>query len=94
MTYTKYIWNPNKYYTWYIPCIYHVYTWYIPRAGIYMVYTMYIHGILKFKFLVFFCILLLQTYVIGEDNVMKQSENSKKAYYSFKSRQCKFMVYT
>ena len=59
-----------------------------------MVYTMYIHGILKFKFLVFFCILLLQTYVIGEDNVMKQSENSKKAYYSFKSRQCKFMVYT
>ena len=25
---------------------------------------------------------------------MKQSENSRKAYYSFKSRQCKFMVYT
>ncbi len=35
------IWNPDNYYTWYIPCIYHVYTMYIPRAGIYMVYTMY-----------------------------------------------------
>ncbi len=31
----------------------------IPRAGIYMVYTMYIHWILKFNFLEFICILFL-----------------------------------
>ena len=31
---------------------------------------------------------------MGEDNVMSKPENFKKAYLSFKSRQCKSMVYT
>ena len=31
---------------------------------------------------------------MGEDNVMVNQENFKKAYVSFKSRQCKSMVYT
>ena len=31
---------------------------------------------------------------MGEDNVMLNPENFKKAYLSFKSRQCKSMVYT
>ena len=88
------IWNPDKYYTWYIPCICHVYTMYIPRAGIYMVYTMYIHGILKCKFLVFFRILLLWTHAMCEDNVMSKADYFKTAYLSFKFRQRNSMVYT
>jgi hypothetical protein len=34
----------------YIVGIYHVYTMYIPRGYIYLVYTRYIHWILKFYF--------------------------------------------
>jgi hypothetical protein len=37
----------------YIVGIYHVYTMYIPRGGIYLVYTRYIHWILKKKFMHF-----------------------------------------
>ncbi len=39
------IWNPYKYYTWYIPCIYHLHTMYIPCIYHVPVYTWYVHGI-------------------------------------------------
>ncbi len=68
----------------------------LPSAGIYMVYTimMDIPCILNCYFLVFFHILLLWTYAMGEDKVMSTPEIFKKTYSSFKSCKHEFMVYT
>ncbi len=47
---------------------------YIPRAGICMVYTLYIHRILKFNCFIFYCILMLYTHAMVEDNLMSEPE--------------------
>ncbi len=74
-------------YTIHIPCILH-------SAGIYMVYTMDIHSILKCYILLFFRILLLGTHDMGVYKAMYTPENFKTAYSSFKSCKHECMVYT
>ncbi len=60
-----YIWNPDKYYIWYMYGIYHTYTMYITYSGIYMVYTIHIHCILNCSFVLVFRILLQGTHAMG-----------------------------
>ncbi len=74
-TLAHYIWNPNKVYSRYIPCIFHVYVRWRYMPGIYHVYTMDI----KFNFHVFMCNSMRHTNAMLEDNVMLKQESCKKS---------------
>ncbi len=78
------LWNPDKYFTWYMYGIYHTYTMYITYSGICMVYTLHIPGILNCSFPLVFRIILQGTHAVGVQKAMFTPENFNKAYLSFK----------